>query len=45
VSTVATELKEELEAAMGSDQTDDMESIVARYGEVQGASRSWTATP
>src|ERR1700726_1360592 len=36
VSSVATELKE-LEAAMGDpDQADDMESIVARYGEVQG---------
>jgi ATPase subunit of ABC transporter with duplicated ATPase domains len=36
VSTVATELKE-LEAAMGnSDPADDMETIVARYGEVQG---------
>src|ERR1700681_1212124 len=36
VSTVATELKE-LEAAMGDpDQADDMEAIVARYGEVQG---------
>jgi hypothetical protein len=36
VSTVATELKE-LEAAMGdSDRADDMENIVARYGEVQG---------
>src|SRR6266481_2610039 len=36
VSTVATELKE-LEAAMGnSDRADDMETIVARYGEVQG---------
>jgi ATPase subunit of ABC transporter with duplicated ATPase domains len=36
VSTVATELKE-LEAAMGDpDRADDMENIVARYGEVQG---------
>src|SRR5258707_1855676 len=41
VSTVATELKE-LEAAMGDpdlgdpDRVDDMETIVARYGEVQG---------
>jgi ATPase subunit of ABC transporter with duplicated ATPase domains len=41
VSTVATELKE-LEAAMGDadmgdpDRADDMASIVARYGEVQG---------
>jgi ATPase subunit of ABC transporter with duplicated ATPase domains len=35
VSTVAAELKE-LEAAMGDPaQADDMESIVARYGEVQ----------
>ena len=35
VSTVAAELKE-LEAAMGdADRADDMESIVARYGEVQ----------
>ena len=35
VSTVAAELKE-LEAAMGdSDRADDMETIVARYGEVQ----------
>jgi ATPase subunit of ABC transporter with duplicated ATPase domains len=35
VSTVAAELKE-LEAAMGdSDRADDMENIVARYGEVQ----------
>src|ERR1700716_2058047 len=35
VSTVAAELKE-LEAAMGDpDRADDMESIVARYGEVQ----------
>src|SRR5207253_2038549 len=36
VSTVAAELKE-LEAAMGDpDRADDMEVIVARYGEVQG---------
>src|SRR6516164_5648147 len=36
VSTVAAELKE-LEAAMGDpDRADDMETIVARYGEVQG---------
>jgi ATPase subunit of ABC transporter with duplicated ATPase domains len=36
VSTVATELKA-LEAAMGDPQrADDMETIVARYGEVQG---------
>jgi ATPase subunit of ABC transporter with duplicated ATPase domains len=36
VSIVATELKE-LEALMGDpDRADDMESIVARYGEVQG---------
>jgi ATPase subunit of ABC transporter with duplicated ATPase domains len=36
VSTVAAQLKE-LEAAMGDpDQADDMESIVERYGEVQG---------
>ena len=36
VSTVAAELKE-LEAAMGDpDRADDMERIVARYGEVQG---------
>jgi ATPase subunit of ABC transporter with duplicated ATPase domains len=41
VSTVATELKE-LEAAMGDpamgnpDRADDMETIVERYGEVQG---------
>src|ERR1700732_4762724 len=36
VSAVATELKE-LEAAMGDpDRSDDMETIVARYGEVQG---------
>ena len=36
VSAVATELKE-LEAAMGDpDRADDMDSIVARYGEVQG---------
>src|SRR3977135_2528689 len=36
VSTVAAELKQ-LEAAMGDpDRADDMESIVARYGEVQG---------
>jgi ATPase subunit of ABC transporter with duplicated ATPase domains len=36
VSAVAIELKE-LEAAMGnSDRADDMESIVAHYGEVQG---------
>src|SRR2546430_3861022 len=36
VSAVATELKE-LEAAMGDpDRAHDMESIVARYGEVQG---------
>src|SRR5208282_5314889 len=35
VSAVATELKE-LEAAMGDpDRADDMETIVARYGEVQ----------
>src|SRR6187200_3032563 len=35
VSAVATELKE-LEAAMGNpDRADDMEDIVARYGEVQ----------
>src|SRR4249919_4004378 len=35
VSTVAAELKE-LEAAMGDpDRADDMEAIVARYGEVQ----------
>src|ERR1700726_3367390 len=35
VSTVATELKE-LEAAMGDpDRADDMETIIARYGEVQ----------
>src|SRR5215216_7270033 len=35
VSTVATELKE-LETAMGDpDRADDMETIVARYGEVQ----------
>jgi ATPase subunit of ABC transporter with duplicated ATPase domains len=35
VSTVAAELKQ-LEAAMGDpDRADDMESIVARYGEVQ----------
>jgi ATPase subunit of ABC transporter with duplicated ATPase domains len=36
VSAVATELKE-LEAAMGDpDRADEMETIVARYGEVQG---------
>jgi ATPase subunit of ABC transporter with duplicated ATPase domains len=36
VSIVANELKE-LEAAMGDpDQADNMESIIARYGEVQG---------
>ena len=36
VSAVAAELKE-LEAAMGDpDRADDMENIVARYGEVQG---------
>ncbi len=36
VSTVATELKE-LEAAMGNpDRAHDMDTIVARYGEVQG---------
>src|ERR1700704_1240089 len=36
VSTVAGELKA-LEAAMGDpDRADDMENIVARYGEVQG---------
>jgi ATPase subunit of ABC transporter with duplicated ATPase domains len=36
VSVVATELKE-LEAAMGDpDQVDDIDAIVARYGEVQG---------
>jgi len=36
VSTVAAELKE-LEAAMGDpDRADDMEEIIARYGEVQG---------
>jgi len=36
VSAVASELKE-LEAAMGDpDRADDMETIVARYGEVQG---------
>src|ERR1700724_202152 len=36
VSAVASELKE-LEAAMGDpDRADDMEAIVARYGEVQG---------
>src|SRR5271157_5205759 len=36
VSTVATELKE-LEAAMGDpDRADDMENIIARYGEAQG---------
>src|SRR5688572_31910254 len=36
VSTVAAQLRE-LEAAMGDpDQADDMESIVERYGEVQG---------
>ena len=36
VSTLAGELKE-LEAAMGDpDRADDMENIVARYGEVQG---------
>jgi ATPase subunit of ABC transporter with duplicated ATPase domains len=36
VSTVAIELKE-LEAAMGDpDRADDMEQIIARYGEVQG---------
>src|ERR1700740_212750 len=36
VSTVAAELKD-LEAAMGDpDRADDMEEIVARYGEVQG---------
>src|SRR2546422_4272135 len=36
VSTVATELKE-LEAAMEDpDRADDMEHVVARYGEVQG---------
>jgi ATPase subunit of ABC transporter with duplicated ATPase domains len=36
VSAVASELKE-LEAAMGDpDRADDMDSIVARYGEVQG---------
>ncbi len=36
VSTVAAQLKE-LEAAMGDpDQADNMESIVERYGEVQG---------
>src|SRR5258706_15089943 len=36
VSAVATELKE-LEAAMGDpDRADDMDEIVARYGEVQG---------
>src|SRR5437016_9452084 len=36
VAEVATELKE-LEAAMGDPgQADDMETIVARYGEVQG---------
>jgi ATPase subunit of ABC transporter with duplicated ATPase domains len=36
VSAVAAELKE-LEAAMGDpDQADDMESLIERYGEVQG---------
>ena len=36
VSAVAAELKE-LEAAMGDpDRADDMETIIARYGEVQG---------
>jgi ATPase subunit of ABC transporter with duplicated ATPase domains len=36
VSTVATELKK-LEAAMGDpDRADEMETIIARYGEVQG---------
>src|SRR3981189_1634720 len=36
VSAVASELKE-LEAAMGDpDRADDMDAIVARYGEVQG---------
>jgi ATPase subunit of ABC transporter with duplicated ATPase domains len=36
VSTVATELKA-LEAAMGDpDRADEMETIIARYGEVQG---------
>jgi ATPase subunit of ABC transporter with duplicated ATPase domains len=36
VSTVAAELKE-LEAAMGDpDRADDMDEIIARYGEVQG---------
>ena len=36
VSTVAAELKE-LEAAMGDpDRADDIEEIIARYGEVQG---------
>jgi ATPase subunit of ABC transporter with duplicated ATPase domains len=35
VSTVAAELKE-LEAAMGDPDRADMETIVARYGEVQG---------
>jgi ATPase subunit of ABC transporter with duplicated ATPase domains len=36
VSAVATELKE-LEAAMGDpDRADEMETIIARYGEVQG---------
>ena len=39
VSTVAAELKE-LEAAMADpDRADDMETIVERYGEVQGALR------
>ena len=39
VSTVAAELKE-LEAAMADpDRANDMETIVARYGEVQGALR------
>ena len=36
VSTVAAELKE-LEAAMGDpDRADDMDDVIARYGEVQG---------
>lgn len=44
VSIVAAELRE-LEAAMcDPDRLDEMDAIIERYGEVQGAMKSWTAT-
>jgi ATPase subunit of ABC transporter with duplicated ATPase domains len=43
VSALAAEIAQ-LEAAMADpEQADNMDALVERYGEVQGASRSWTA--